>query len=310
VKAYIGVTDFDWYQHLASRPELDEVNFWQPGGKTTFRALQPGELFLFKLHAPLNAIVGGGIFAHATRLPTSLAWESFREANGAATLPEMRDRIEHYRKIPADPHDDYTIGCILLEQPFFLPRERWIEPLGWHPNIVQGKGYDLTQEPGRTLWRQVEEALRAGRANADWPLQLADPDAARYGRPTLVAPRLGQGSFRVLVIDAYQRRCAVTAERVLPVLEAAHIRTYAQGGEHRVDNGLLLRSDLHTLFDRGYVTVTPALQLEVSRRIREDFENGRDYYALHGRAVRVPTRAGDRPAGEFLRWHNEEAYLG
>ena len=98
MKAFVGITDFDWYQLLASQPHLDEVNFWQPGGRTTFRALQAGELFLFKLHAPLNAIVGGGFFAHATRLPVSLAWESFRIANGANTLAQMRARIEHYRK--------------------------------------------------------------------------------------------------------------------------------------------------------------------------------------------------------------------
>jgi putative restriction endonuclease len=311
VKAFIGVTDFDWYELLTSRPDLEEVNFWQPGGSKVFRALQPGELFLFKLHAPHNAIAGGGLFAHATLLPVSLAWDSFGIANGAATLTQMRARIERYRRRPANPHEDYTVGCILLEQPFFLPRERWIStPPDWHPNIVQGKGYDLRDDVGRALWRRVEEAIRAGGAGERLPTQIGGGDTPRYGEPVLVAPRLGQGSFRVVVTDAYERRCAVTAERVLPVLEAAHIRPYAQGGAHRVDNGLLLRSDLHTLFDRGYLTVTPALQLEVSRRIREDFENGRDYYALHGRALRAPTRAADRPAAEFLLWHNEEAYLG
>lgn len=122
-------------------------------------------------------------------------------------------------------------------------------------------------------------------------------------------PRLGQGSFRILVTDAYDRRCAVTGERVLPVLQAAHIRPSAAGGEHRVDNGLLPRSDLHTLFDRGYLTVTPELRLEVSRRIREDFENGRHYCALHGEPVREPLGERQRPAAEFLRWHDEHAFL-
>ena len=311
VRAFVGVTDFEWYELLASRSDLEEVNFWQPGGSRVFRALQPGELFLFKLHAPKNDIAGGGFFAHATLIPVTLAWETFGIANGATTPARMRARIEHYRKAPANPHVDYTIGCILLEQPFFLPRERWIPPPpAWHPNIVQGKGYDLRDGVGRVLWRQVEEAMRASGAGGGLPAQIGDAGEPRYGEPVLVAPRLGQGSFRVLVTDAYERRCAVTAERVLPVLEAAHIRPYAQGGAHRVDNGLLLRSDLHTLFDRGYLTVTPALQLEVSRRIREDFENGRDYYALHGRALRAPAREEDRPAAKLLRWHNEEAFLG
>jgi putative restriction endonuclease len=309
VRAYVGVTDFDWYELLAGRPDLDEVNFWQPGGTRVFRALQPGDIFLFKLHAPHNSIVGGGFFAHATLLPVSLAWECFGLANGATSLLQMRERIERYRKAPAQPHEDYTIGCILLEQPFFFPRDRWTPPPSdWHPNIVQGKTYDLHDAVGRELWQQVTASIDGRREG--WPAELGTPGAPRYGDGVLVRPRLGQGSFRVLVTDAYDRRCAVTAERVLPVLEAAHIRPYAEGGAHRVDNGLLLRSDLHTLFDRGYVTVTPALHLEVSRRIREDFENGRDYYALHGRALRVPASAEDRPAASFLNWHNEVVYLG
>ena len=73
------------------------------------------------------------------------------------------------------------------------------------------------------------------------------PKLPRYGSASMVFPRLGQGSFRVLVTDAYGRQCAATGERTLPVLQAAHIHPYAVGGPHRVDNGLLLRSDLHTL---------------------------------------------------------------
>ena len=64
VQAYVAVTDRDWYRALRDRRDLDEVNFWQPGGNRQFRALQPGEPFLFKLHAPDNVIVGGGFFIH------------------------------------------------------------------------------------------------------------------------------------------------------------------------------------------------------------------------------------------------------
>jgi HNH endonuclease len=302
---YVGVTDGEWYELLASQPGLDEVNFWQPGGNHLFRALKPGELFLFKLHSPNNFIVGGGVFAHASLLPASVAWESFGIKNGAMTIIEMRARIEKYRKQPPAPHEDYRIGCIILTQPFFLPRDRWIPvPASWHPNIVQGKTYALDEVEGRALWRAAQDALQGAPVDA-----IAEP-AARFGEPTLVRPRLGQGSFRVLVTDAYDRRCAVTKERTLPVLEAAHIRPYADGGEHRIDNGLLLRRDLHTLFDRGYVTVSPDLRFEVSRRLKEDFENGHEYYEMHGRELWLPVAAGERPRAEYLAWHREERWLG
>jgi putative restriction endonuclease len=73
VNLFVAVTDHDWFRFLQSWPDIDEVNFWQPGGRAKFAALQTGELFLFKLHSPRNFIVGGGIFAHATLLPVSLA---------------------------------------------------------------------------------------------------------------------------------------------------------------------------------------------------------------------------------------------
>ncbi|WP_371131195.1 HNH endonuclease [Microbacterium sp.] len=76
-----------------------------------------------------------------------------------------------------------------------------------------------------------------------------------FGDPTLTVPRLGQGGFRAWVLDAYNARCAITGHKIRPTLQAAHIRPVASGGQHRVDNGLLLRSDVHTMFDRGYLTV-------------------------------------------------------
>jgi putative restriction endonuclease len=159
-QAYVGVTDGEWYQQLSAEPGLEEVNFWQPSGSRGFKALSPGEVFLFKLHSPENFIVGGGYFAHATLLPTSLAWEAFGRANGATTLTEMKARIEKYRRLKPDRNADYTIGCILLEQPFFLPRARWVPiPADWKFNIVQGRGYNLSVEPGRSLWLQIQAAL-------------------------------------------------------------------------------------------------------------------------------------------------------
>jgi putative restriction endonuclease len=112
------------------------------------------------------------------------------------------------------------------------------------------------------------------------------------------------------VTDAYGRACAVTGEHSLPALDASHIRPYANDGVHEVRNGLLLRADFHRLFDKGYVTVTPELRLEVSGRLREEYENGRSYYPSHGAKLRVPAAVADRPNPEFLAWHNERKYRG
>jgi putative restriction endonuclease len=113
----------------------------------------------------------------------------------------------------------------------------------------------------------------------------------------------------VLVTDSYERRCAITREKTLPALEAAHIRPYAEGGDHVASNGLLLRRDIHSLFDSGYVTVTPDLRFEVSRRIREEFQNGRHYYELHGAPIYAPEDLSRRPDPAALRWHNDNLFL-
>jgi len=304
INLVIAVTDGDWFDMLRQQPNLSEVNFWAPSA-ANFRALQPGEMFLFKLHAPRNFIVGGGIFAYANALPCSLAWEAFREANGARSAQEMRTRIARYRK--ADPGDrsDFEIGCRILTQPFFFEERDWIAvPPSWAPNIVSFKTYNTADAEGLELWETINDRL----TRPHFP-GVAEPPA-RFGEPHLIRPRLGQGAFRVLVTDIYHRRCAVTQERTLPALEAAHIRPYGDGGDHEARNGLLLRRDIHSLFDTGYVTVTPDHRFEVSRRIREEFDNGKHYYALHGHLIDMPQDASQHPDPAALSWHNENCYRG
>lgn len=65
------------------------------------------------------------------------------------------------------------------------------------------------------------------------------------------------------------------------------------------------------LFDKGYITVTDDKRVEVSRRIREEYENGREYYAYHGKQLQnLPDQVLDQPAAGYLSWHQQEIYLG
>ena len=304
IRLVVAVTDGDWFDHLRIKPQLTEVNFWSPSAKN-FKALEPGELFLFKLHAPRNFIVGGGVFAYANSLPCSLAWAAFGESNGADSLVEMRARIAKYRKMTSEDRADFAVGCRILTQPFFLPKERWIPvPDSWSSNIVSFKRYETDDIDGLRLWTSVQNGLMESPT-----LGLAE-EQARYGEPVLIRPRLGQGAFRVLVTDTYQRRCAVSGEKTLPALDAAHIRPFSDGGRHEPSNGILLRRDIHSLFDAGYVTVSPDLKFEVSGRIREEFENGRHYYAFHGQSIATPDDPKRRPDAEALTWHNDNCYRG
>lgn len=317
MKLYAGVTDQNWFDDLRSLTGVDEVNFWQPSPNAEFRALNKGDIFLFKLHKSsrtrdLDLIAGGGVFASFSILPISLVWEAFEIRNGVASYADMRRRLVHYRRIPDNVHEDFRVGCIILTQPFFFDESMWFPAPDWSPSIVRGKanGYELDKEAGKSIWKSLELAWSKKHAfEFDKEALRVDEDRARYGKETTIKPRLGQGAFRILVTDAYKRACAITEEHSLPALEAAHIMPFNESGPHAVNNGLLLRSDFHRLFDHGYITVTPEYRIEVSRRLKEEFENGRSYYPFHGHPLsHLPPFPDDRPQKELLRWHNENIF--
>ena len=309
MKALVAVTNKKWFEHLrelSQHERVEEVNFWTPkpwGGR--FRALTRGQPLLFKLTHPHNVIAGGGFFEHYTELPISLAWKTFGEKNGAPSLAEVRQRTAHLRK--DNPRSsNYMIGCILLAEPFFWDEKDWFrQPADWAPSIQRVKGYDLRTQIGQELWEQVSGRIVAEPKPEGW-LDLP----GGYTDPTPVRHRVGQGIFRTVVTDVYERQCAVTREKALPALDAAHIRAFSEVPENYVQNGMLLRSDVHRLFDAGYVTVTPEYRFEVSKHIHTDFDDGENYYKLHGEGLWVPARSEHRPGREYLEWHNENRFRG
>ena len=300
MKMFVGLTDFDWFEYLKER-QCKEVNFWKPS-EQRFTALAPNDLFLFKLHHPQNYIVGGGFFVKYSLLPTNLAWDAFGVENGRGSLSELNKAILNYRRLDTMPREQLQIGCIILTDVFYFTETDWIPaPDNFSKNIVSGKSYSPDSLEGAALYQQINERLQIRRV-------LAYGERYREG---MTKHRLGQGAFRIAVTDAYHRRCAISGEKTLPVLQAAHIIPFSQGGQHSVDNGILLRSDIHTLYDQGYITIDPQLRVDVSSRLHEDFGNGRDYYKFHGAKLMVtPELLQDMPSREALAWHNEHVCVG
>lgn len=177
--------------------------------------MQPGDLFLFKLHSPHNAIAGGGFFVRSTALPVRLAWEAFGQMNGVESLPEFRARIVRYRR--KETRGSTEIGCNILAHPFFFDEPDWIpQPVSWRKNIVTAKTYDGTKGEGAELYQQVAMRLQNHELLPVGGHVHEGAGEDRWGQAFLARARLGQGAFRVLVTDAYDRRCAVTGERTLP----------------------------------------------------------------------------------------------
>jgi len=311
MKFYLGLTDNTWFNYL-SKISPEDVNFWQPNGKAGFALLQPGEPFLFKLKSPFHAIGGVGFFSSHTFLPINVAWDIFQNQNGCDSFSQFHKLITFYRSDKENTNP--IIGCVILTNPIFFHKDDWInvEEYMSREKIMRGKRFDTDDALGNELWQKIDNVLQkylrpSIKDTVDSQLLLSDTEWPGYGKSILQKVRMGQGAFRVLITDAYKRKCSITGEKTLPVLEAAHIKPYNEEGPHVISNGLLLRSDIHKLFDTGYITITKDYKVVVSNRIKEEFENGREYYKFHGGdLLYLPNRDVDKPRESFIDWHNSK----
>ena len=305
--AVVAPTDQRWFSYFRPRDELtlvDEVNFWRPSAQSEFRALEPGQPFFFRLKAPHRAIAGFGFFADSSPLPIQIAWEVLGERNGDATRAAFERRIREYR-LQSGRVADAPLSCIALRDAVFLPRSQWLPwgpGEGWHPNLQGYKAYDLATPVGQSLGALLRNTHPEPVPDLQPAFELIEEDD-RHRVESGRVERPGQRTFRMRLLTAYGQQCAVTGEHATPVLDAAHIQPYLSPASNHPQNGLVLRSDLHRLYDSGYVTVTPDLRLEVSSRLRDEFENGRHYYQMAGREIHVPSERRLAPSAQALEWH-------
>jgi putative restriction endonuclease len=114
-----------------------------------------------------------------------------------------------------------------------------------------------------------------------------------------VVLRRGQGKFRRNVLNAYDRHCAISGCDAVEALEAAHISQYLGDAANHVQNGLLLRGDLHTLYDLGLLAIEPeGLTILLAPSLRRSV-----YKEFAGKGIRVPSDASLHPSREALAQH-------
>ncbi len=169
--------------------------------------------------------------------------------------------------------------------------------------------FDLKRsEDGK--WRVVDLALseieaavlEAEGMEEDVPEESDADHDARIWAHRAVAKRQGQPAFRRRVLAAYSETCCVTGSNARHVLEAAHIRPYKGEHTNTVSNALLLRSDIHTLFDLGLLWVDEDLAVRISPTLR-----GSEYEIYEGTTIALPASASERPLGKNLAHHAEMA---
>jgi len=171
------------------------------------------------------------------------------------------------------------LGCTILRDAVFWPRDRWIpwgKDRGWPHNVVRGKTED-DPERAAFLVAQIQKDHVPQPEDFARDFKPLDVDERELVRAQTIR-RVGQGTFRARLLDAYGRHCAITGERTEPVLDAAHIQPYLGPRSNHIRNGLVLSKEFHTLFDLGYVGIDPDYKVHVSPRLYEEWHNGRRYY--------------------------------
>jgi len=150
-------------------------------------------------------------------------------------------------------------------------------------------------------------AANGGSESAD-EIGAYEPESNAEGRQqTLraITQRKGQGKFRLSLLEAYDGACAITSSHTLEAVEAAHIFPYVGDTTNHVTNGILLRSDIHTLFDLGLLKIGDDYSVIVSNQISEQ-----SYRQLHGSKINLPTDISKQPSREALAWHRENVIYG
>lgn len=175
----------------------------------------------------------------------------------------------------------------------FGPRKVPLAGESWLAAQVSGTNAVST---AARLWADRFEALLPEQAAGE---SLAEQDL-RARTEAIIVLRRGQSQFRSRLLTAYAGRCAVTGTSIEGVLEAAHISPYKGEYTNVVSNGLILRSDIHTLFDLHLLTVVPDLTVRVAPEASNE-----PYSTYDGAQIMCPKRSADRPGLDVLSRHNE-----
>jgi len=147
-----------------------------------------------------------------------------------------------------------------------------------------------------------ELQLERGVAEESLAFSPSDAEDQRQKVIATIVRRQGQGSFRSALLQAYGSRCAMTGSSVADVLEAAHIHPYRGVATNTPSNGLLLRADVHTLFDLYLISVEPkSRRLQVAPSLLAT-----EYETLNGSKLAEPAEERQAVSEELLKWHRSQ----
>jgi putative restriction endonuclease len=272
------------------RPE--RVAFWQPTPRHP-NQIELGQRWYFKERGAPQ-IVGFGDYAGWESSSVTGLQAHFGPATGYATADDLLAALV---LIAPDFNASNAIGNVILEN--FTPFQE--------PVLLSSLGLDDLTVPFVYIASDDPIAAYLGGLRTDAPAApflLRDPEAAKRAAAKRKV-RVGQAAFRRLLIDTYSHVCAFTGPQLEETLQAAHIQPYVDAESNHVRNGLLLRADMHVLFDLGLLTLSDDLRIQVSPKLK-----GRapDVEGLHGVKAALKNSLAIEPSPAAIAFHRTEIY--
>lgn len=292
----ISPTDLNWFDYLKNELQFQELNFWTPT-PWNIKKLSEGDKFYFMLKKPFRKIGGYGIFKYYENLNVEEAWSRFGKANGVNSLYELLIRCQNYQKKNSNKviNENPIIGCVVLKDVIFFEEKDFFKP----------EEYDFSFPNSVVKLKYFQSDFSFEKNIDDEKLlnfELIKETNSTY-KVHKVKNRVSQKKFRENVLQAYENKCAITGEVCLEVLEAAHIQSYINEESNHIQNGILLRSDLHKLFDLGLLTIDLDYRILIS-----PFLSSSDYLKLNGEFISLPKNSTSYPSLSALKRHNEYVF--
>ncbi len=281
----ITPTDNKWVTVLKDHQLNSFVNFWTP---TLWNIKNPrkGDRWYFLLKSPIRKIGGYGEIVEYKNMTPIKAWKEYGIRNGCETLDELKTKIDLYfkrnskkykgQKIDVNKH---KIGCLILKNCEF-----WDEPY-----------YIKTENFGIIIAKQVEKHKVFNQID---PFNFEHNNAgfeplnkSREENKASVNQRRGQGKFKGDILKAYNNKCCVSGETCQELLDAAHLQEYLNEDSNHIQNGILLRVDLHRLYDNGLLYIDNNYKIRISPKI-----TSRIYRKYHNKPILLPEDENDHPS--------------
>ncbi|MBM3456567.1 MAG: HNH endonuclease [Bacteroidetes bacterium] len=286
----ISPTDIEWFKFLRTEGLNSEINFWTPTPWNVSR-LASGERLYFMLKSPIRKIGGYGQFVEYKNMSVNDAWNKYGFKNGCTSKQELIDRLDKYKASNSSDERSVTdseIGCIVLTNAVYFDDDKFLDldnyEIDFSRFIVKIKYYNEMDPLEIVTQSTVNE------------FELLPTSLEKLKKSRLLTERKGQGNFRAIITTAYSNKCCITNETTPELLEAAHIQPYFDENSNHVKNGLLLRVDLHKLYDNGLLYIDETFKIHISPEVKSEY-----YQKLNGATIRLPVNNNLHPSIEALK---------